>query len=429
MLFENNKIGQFLNKSSEFSKNVSLLMLGTLVSQLIQVIFSPYLTRIYSPSDFGEFSIYFSVVSTLAVIVTGRYEFAILLPKKNTDAQNVILFSLIVTFAVGIFFCFCGLLINNNNIVLFSNYNKVFSEWLPIIVLNTILIGIFQIFNFSLNREKNYKEITINRIILSAFTIIIQIAFFKIGYYGLVLGNCVGYMIANFYSGFLIKKTLHFPSIKWKKMLVLGKIYKELPLINGSHSLINILKDNYTNLFLASIYSKDIIGYYYLMFRIMKLPVAFIGNAISQVLLKNITENYGNNNIKEKVKKLIFYLFLLGVVPIIIIFFGGEEIFKFFFGKDWAMAGKMAEASSFFIFSHFIASPMTVIPIVLKKQKIAFFWGLSESILFVSVFIICNFMGKNLIESLYYLSIFYTIYFIFYLNWILQICEKSKQIS
>ena len=75
---------------SEFSKNVLTLMTGTTIAQTIPVAISPILTRIYTPEDFGIFAIYLAITAILGNIVSGRYELAIMIPKKDEDAINLI---------------------------------------------------------------------------------------------------------------------------------------------------------------------------------------------------------------------------------------------------------------------------------------------------------------------------------------------------
>ena len=54
-------------------------MTGTTIAQAIPIAISPILTRIYTPEDFGIFALYLSILGLVAVIVTGRYEVAIVL--------------------------------------------------------------------------------------------------------------------------------------------------------------------------------------------------------------------------------------------------------------------------------------------------------------------------------------------------------------
>ncbi|MDC1200166.1 oligosaccharide flippase family protein, partial [bacterium] len=83
--------------SSEFSKNVLTLMTGTTISQAIPLAATPILTRIYTPEDFGVLALFSSITAILGLLATGKYEMAILLPKDDKDALNIVYLSVILS--------------------------------------------------------------------------------------------------------------------------------------------------------------------------------------------------------------------------------------------------------------------------------------------------------------------------------------------
>ncbi len=78
---------------SEFSKNTLTLMIGSALAQVIPIIISPILTRVYTPEEFGIFALYITFISIGASLVTAKYETAILLPKKEENAKYLVYIS------------------------------------------------------------------------------------------------------------------------------------------------------------------------------------------------------------------------------------------------------------------------------------------------------------------------------------------------
>ena len=76
-------------KIGESGKHILTLGAGTLVAQLIPVLASVVLARIYSADAYGDWGIFLSVVSLLAVAATGQYELAIVRPESEKDAEMV----------------------------------------------------------------------------------------------------------------------------------------------------------------------------------------------------------------------------------------------------------------------------------------------------------------------------------------------------
>ncbi|MEA1954756.1 MAG: hypothetical protein U9O24_10240 [Campylobacterota bacterium] len=74
-----------LKPKSEFSRNVLTLMTGTTIAQAIPIAISPILTRIYTLEDFGIFALFIAITAIFGSIANGRYELAIMLPKKDNN--------------------------------------------------------------------------------------------------------------------------------------------------------------------------------------------------------------------------------------------------------------------------------------------------------------------------------------------------------
>ncbi|MDD3506007.1 MAG: oligosaccharide flippase family protein, partial [Sulfurimonas sp.] len=184
-----------LKPKSEFSKNVLTLMTGTTIAQAIPIAISPILTRIYTPEDFGVFALYVAIASILSVIATGRYEMAIMLPKKDEDAVNIVALSIIISFFVS-FISLVIVFIFNAKITNILG-NPEISNWLYFIPITVLLTGVYQSFNYWSNRKKQYKRLAISRVVQSGSTATTNLGmgFGQMGSSGLILGQVLGLSI------------------------------------------------------------------------------------------------------------------------------------------------------------------------------------------------------------------------------------------
>lgn len=73
-------------------KNISILMTGTIIAQVIPILLSPILTRLYSPSEFGMLAVFLSITSILAVFANLRLDVAIM---SASDQEKLILKKLV----------------------------------------------------------------------------------------------------------------------------------------------------------------------------------------------------------------------------------------------------------------------------------------------------------------------------------------------
>ena len=77
-------------RSSSFATDVLKLVTGTTFAQIIAVLASPLLTRLYGPEAFGFFALFTSITSIIGVVACMRYEMAIMLPKTDEEAANLL---------------------------------------------------------------------------------------------------------------------------------------------------------------------------------------------------------------------------------------------------------------------------------------------------------------------------------------------------
>src|SRR5262245_8313247 len=82
--------------SGSFGRSVSVLASGTAAGQALALLAAPLLTRLYSPADFGHLQLYVSIMTFAMLTSTWRYELAILLPKANEEAAEVLAVALCV---------------------------------------------------------------------------------------------------------------------------------------------------------------------------------------------------------------------------------------------------------------------------------------------------------------------------------------------
>jgi O-antigen/teichoic acid export membrane protein len=114
----------------------------------------------------------------------------------------------------------------------------------------------------------------------------------------------------------------------------------------------------------------------------LRLPLILIGTTIGQVFYNRCAEmiNRGER-ITDLLKRTIWVLFALSILPFGLLFFFGEDLFSVVFGEQWVTSGRYSEIMSCWLMLNFIMSPVSHIPLLLNRQKEYFFIGLTSSIL------------------------------------------------
>ena len=174
---------------TEFSRNFIALFSGTTISQIIPFILAPIISRLYSPADFGFYSFFISIVGLLSIIVTLKYEMAIILPSNTKIADQLLQTSILLS----VFASSLILAITLLGYFIF-HYELIFLT-LPFAVFLLSMVNIYDRFY---NRAKQYKKMSYQRIAKSSmesgYNLLGYIKTFKS--YNLIYGFILSYFIS-----------------------------------------------------------------------------------------------------------------------------------------------------------------------------------------------------------------------------------------
>ncbi len=409
-----------LKPKSEFSRNVLTLMTGTTIAQAIPIAISPILTRIYTPEDFGVFTLYIAIVSLISIFATAQYDIAIVLPKSDIKAINLMALSLLICCIVVVFTILCIFLFKN---ILFEQIEqKELLNFIYLIPLSVLLMGIYQIFNYWSNRKKYYKIMAINRTTQSLTTASSNVLIGLLSRSGLIIGQLIGQITSTLLLlKFVYKKDKNLlRSVKIKYINLVSIRYIKFPKVNILLSVINSFYNNSKYIIFGFIFLPNVIGQLYLVYRVLGIPSSIIGASIAEVLLQDISSTKDTNDIRAIYKRIIktfLVLLFTALLPCLIIFLYGEFIFGFVFGSNWLFAGKIASILIIGIIFEFSISPFCKLFFVFNKNEIYLIWEILRLFIIFTPLCILYFFNYDLIYILWTLSysmaISYLLLFVF----------------
>ena len=400
-----------IKTKSEFSRNVLTLMTGTVVAQAIPIAISPILTRIYSPAEFGLFGLFFAILSILSVLANGRYESAVMLPKKEEDALHLFALGIIINTFFSLIILIVVTLFNDSLTRLLGN--DEISLWLYFIPIALFFTGLFNILNSMNNRQKNYKDIanaTMTKSMVMAF-IQLVIGLVKSGVSGLILGQIVAQFFANvkLFKNIIKDKKVFF-SIKKIKILALAIKYKKFPLFSLPSALANVLSGHLSNILISSFYSIATLGFYSLVQRVLGIPSALIGKSIGQVYYEEGTRERKKNGVATNTFNATFKkLMIIGLPSFFILFFIVEELFAFVFGEEWRVAGHYAQIVVPMFFISFVVSSLSSTYDMFESLKIELIWQVVLLSGSVTIVVLSHLMSVEFENLLITLSVYVSI--------------------
>jgi lipopolysaccharide exporter len=360
-------------RKTSFSGDVIKLTSGTVFAQALLLLASPFLTRLYSPESFGIFALFTSITAIITVISCMRYELAIMLPKSDKEAANLLGVSLIFVTLVALL-----------TIPVVWWGRKALLQWLKapalspylwLIPLAVFVGGVFLAFKYWNFRTKHFGRISIAKVASSATTVSAQLSVGYTGYAtsGTLIGASIaGQAIATTVLGARIWRNdskLLVKSIRFRDMIKEIKRHRKFPMYSTWSAFLNTVSSQLPVMLLSVYFPSAIVGFYAFGHRILKTPMVLIGDSISKVFFQRASEARIQSKLAPLVENTFRKLVMLGMFPILMLIFIGKDLFSVVFGANWAEAGVYVQILALFIFFQFISSPIGLLYIVLEKQE------------------------------------------------------------
>lgn len=370
---------------SEFVKNSAILAGGTGLAQLIPILISPILTRLFTPADYGMFGIFNSVVAVFAVMGAWGYDKAIMLPKLQKSSINLMVLSLLASGITSLLLFVIFLFFND----LIANLlgNKQVAYWLLLVPLVVFFRGAYESISVWLNKYKEYKSIASTRVLTRIVTASSQISggIAKIGAAGLIGSVILGTITGNSLLVIQHRKKLkdHIrKAVSITKLKYLLKRYKKFPTYNMPSSLLNSFSLQIPVFILSGFFMESVVGLYVLGHRILSMPLNVVGRSIGNVFYQQASSIKSEpDKLKSLSYKTFKNLILIGVLPLGVIASFGDVIFGFVFGEKWVEAGKFAMVLAPWMILNFSSSPISRILTIKERQE----WSLLVNIILLLI--------------------------------------------
>ncbi len=397
-------------------RNALLLILGSGIAQAIPLIFSPLLSRIYSPTHFGDFAFFTATVAIATMLATGLYELAILLPKY--DRQAFQLLGLIIAIASFVSVLSLLLITILSLFGILSNFTQ--NETIFLMPLGIFINALFQGLNYWLNRKKSYIVLNVFRIAQSLVIVLVSLlcGIFGLKSCGMIIAYLVGGIIAILPLVNLLIR--HHSVITLQGMKTMAQQYLKLPQIMLPTSGMNTAAGQTPVFMLNIFYQNATVGNFSFASRILTAPLSIISVALGQVFFKNLTEidHAGGNNLRELFLRTASILVLVSMLIFIPLFYWGQLIFLSIFGPNWLEAGNFFQIIILGTAVRFVVSPLSTIFYVTNKLRLLAIWQTIYFVSTVSIFLIAAGMPIRNLLLIYSIheSVLYGIYFLLMLK-------------
>lgn len=367
-------------KESEFAKNVTTQVLGTGVAQVLPFLATPLLTRLFGEKDFAVYTSFFAIASIFAVAVGGKYHLAIVLPRKEEDAQKVFLLSIYLTIAFTLAIA-----------VTLPFFHRFFPENLhQVLYFVPAYVLFFGLWSSYVNvsiRHKTFSANAISKVLQATGYIVcaIGLGFSKVMVFGLVVAKVFGTAISWV---FLSQKVANkFRIVPLKSLKAVAMEFIDYPKFGIWPAFLNTISLQALILVLTKFYPTDDLGFYGLTYMVLSAPLTLIGASYKDVFYQRMADLMNTN---RQSKALIFFkksalaLFAMGLPIGVILYFFGGSLFSFVFGEKWERSGEFASILAISFIVKLVVSPLSSVFNATNKLRIASRW---QVLYFITTFL------------------------------------------
>lgn len=378
----------------EFGRGVLTLLGGTGFAQAIVIASAPAITRLYSPSEVGTYSVATATLAILVAVASLGYQFAIPLPRSDVAAANVLALSLVaalgVSAATGILLWFVGQ-------QLFGLIGAL--ELRPYVML--LIVGqaggaIVVALSYWAVRTKSFSAIAAQSLTQSASLVAFQVGLGVAGFgaLGLFLGDIAGRFSGMIRLARVAWRTnaAAFRGVTRRGVRAAATRFRRFPFFSLPSSLVNAVGLQVPLLFLVALYGADAGGRFALADRVCGLPVTLLASAVGRVFFAE-----GAHLAREQPAELraLFYrttrsLAKVAIGPFLLLAVIAPFLAGPVFGDQWTEAGVFVAILAPMYFVVLVVNPTGATLDFLERQDLQLWLGVIRVALLSSAVVVAS---------------------------------------
>ena len=358
-------------QTNRFLRRLFTLSAGTAIGQALMVAVTPFLTRLFTPAEFGTFAVFSALFGMFSGIMCLRYELAVPLAASEEETAAVARLCGFAAFAMtALLFLFVWL--GGERLALMVEAPEL-ARLLWLMPPALLCWGLALPLNFWSIRLGTFRVNALNRILQYAAQAASQLAFGIVGTGspGLVLGFALGHLvkIGHFLSALSSGERTLLRQSAWSEARQAAVRYRRFPAFSILSTLFQSSSQLLPAMLVAAIYGPVAAGWFALSQRIMGFPVMMIGDAAGNVFLNEIAKLKGQAlyAMFRKTALRFFFVALSIMLPIMIV---APHVFALVFGEPWREAGTIVQVLAPLYVMRFTAVSVSQTLNVLERQDL-----------------------------------------------------------
>jgi teichuronic acid exporter len=293
-------------------KSIGLITSSLLIGAIITFIALPFLTRLYSVKDFGEYGVALAIVSVLSTIANLRLDQAQLVAEDEHQKSLIFEGALISIIFSGIVACVLSFFFNASMILAICSG----------IFFNTLIQSLY---NYKFAHEAEVFCAGLN-ILRSLMVVTVQISLPLLMNVTLVMSYAISSLLLIVVILFyILSQGLY--RVSWQSY----KYYKDFIFSNTPHALFNSFSHNLPYYVVSHFIGYQAVGFYSIVERTLRVPI----NLMSQTLRQFFIRKFKNQASAHEALKSSVLLSIISFPFFALFFILPESVYLLIFGQEW----------------------------------------------------------------------------------------------
>lgn len=390
---------------SPFARNVSVLLISTVIGQAAGVLLSPLLTRVFSPEEFGMLSVYSSILGVFGGAACLRYEITIPLAQDDKEGADLIvatglallLCTIVVTLA-------CWLLPSGAFGDLGGDFERSLRVLLP---AGLFVFGLYTLLLYAATWKGSFDILARARISQGVGGPLSQIGLglLGMGSTGLALGFVVGQTAGTT----LLFKRMILDRMAMLRLATVAGVRRALwvnrayPLITAWATVVDALGGGaLLYLVLTQYYPGPVAGYLFLAERVVARPLVMISNSMLMVFIGELGRYkiVDPAKVRLRFRQITSKQFGIGLAWVAVIDILSVIAFPTIFGEKWAAAVPFLLVISVTHLAQNVIQCVSNTLQALNRQVLAASWQVGRVVTVYIGFVACHRLGTSALTAI-----------------------------
>jgi O-antigen/teichoic acid export membrane protein len=361
--------------SPRFWRQVGAVLGGTALAQLIPLVGSLAIARLYVPAEFGLFAAWLGAASLAAVAATGRYEVALALEADGAPRRIAVRATLVTVLLAGLpLGAGAAILAISGRL---AGVPTALTLWF---VPTALGIAACQTWLTWAAAEGQLAQLSRLRILQAALITTAQIGAGIVwpSAESLAAAQALGLALSLLAAARLLPLRAPGPGLDGPVLAGMRSFWsrrRRFPLLSLPADGINAAAAQLPVLVVGARFGVEVAGHLALTMRVLAAPVALLGSAVLDVFRRRSAQSWREHGHCRDDFRQTFKVLATGAALVAIaLALSAEPLFVLAFGPQWREAGTMALWLLPMFALRFVASPLSYLFYVAEKQHVDLAW-------------------------------------------------------